>query len=555
MPLDNAWNAYIFREGKTALRRSDLVNELSDRLLAFRPEATSGRTELLDLLLRAGELECALADANSPDAASAAHVTESIARAVVTRSTLPSDELAATVRHISAPEQVHVAPPEGFAYYALHPLDMADLVRSTNHHSGFVAAIGIRSIGTTLSAIVTAELRANGATAERITVRPTGHPYNRITSFTPDQEHWIATMRSHDAEFFVVDEGPGMSGSSFLSVGEALLAAGVPRSAISFFCTRCAEPQSLTAPNAAERWSAFRTYYTAPNRHLPKAAVQYVAGGIWRARAFTSEEEWPASWLQMERLKFLSADANKLFRFEGFGRFGEDVYCRASRVAEAGFGPMPQPREEGFGVYPIIRGRYLSASDLDCNVLTHIAEYCAWRASTIPAKIDCTPELETMLHFNVREEFGADIPPHLAQLRVERPVIADGRMLPHKWIDAGGKILKVDSATHGDDHFFPGPTDIAWDLAGTIIEWNLNGDAAECFLRAYQSRSGDNSRERIASYLIAYSIFRSAYCKMAAAASAGIPEHHRLVREYQRYRQQAQALVTTEAVAKGFAAD
>ena len=555
MPLDNAWNAYIFREGKTVLRGPDLVNEFSCRLRAFRPQQTENRTEPLDLLLRAGELECALADANSPDAASAAEVTDSIAETVVRRAPLRSEELAATLQRISAPEQVQVAPPEGFAYYALHPLDMADLVRTTNAANKFVAVIGIRSIGTTLSAVVQATLRKDGSKAERTTVRPTGHPYNRATNFTPEQERWIAVMRSHGAQFFVVDEGPGMSGSSFLSVGEALLRAGLSRCVVSFLCTRCADPNCLTAPNAARRWAGFQSYHTTPTRHLPKAAVEYVAGGIWRAKVFPSEKEWPASWLQMERLKFMSADGDFLFRFEGFCRFGEDVYRRAMKVADAGFGPMPQPREEGFGVYPMIRGRYLTASDVDRNVLTRVAEYCAFRVTEIPAKIDSAPELELMLRFNVKEEFGAELPTEMARLHIERPVIADGRMLPHKWIDAGGKIRKVDSATHGDDHFFPGPTDIAWDLAGTIIEWNLSGAAADSFLRAYHSCSGDDPRERITSYLTAYSIFRCAYCKMAAAASTGIPEHHRLVREYRRYRQQAQALVTTEVGARGFAAD
>jgi hypothetical protein len=543
MPLDNAWNAYIFRDGKTPFRGADLVNELAKRLLAFHSAQPNARTDLLDLLLRAGELECALADEVSPDGAIAATITDRIAQSVVAGTDLRSNELAALLKKTRAAEKVSVAPPEGFAYYALHPLDMADLVETAEVKNPFAAVIGIRSIGTTLSAVVQAKLQTNGTKAERITVRPTGHPYDRATSFSPEQTRWIAAMLSHGAAFLVVDEGPGMSGSSFLSVGEALLAGGVPRSAISFLGTRCADPQSLTAPNAKERWSVFRARFIQPTRHIPKDATEYVAGGIWRAKAFKSEEEWPASWLQMERLKFLSQDGGRLFRFEGFGRFGEDVHRRAVRVAEAGFGPMPLPREEGFGVYPILPGRYLSASDANGKVLTRIAQYCAFRAEAVRAGVEDTPELETMYRFNWKQEFGADVPEQLAQLRIQRPVIADARMLPHKWIETADRILKLDSASHGDDHFFPGPTDIAWDLAGTIVEWDLSPAHTNFFVWTYASIGGDDPSDRLQPYLLAYTIFRCSYCKMAAAASSGHPEYTRLVREYERYRIKAETLL------------
>ena len=37
--------------------------------------------------------------------------------------------------------------------------------------------------------------------------------------------------------------------------------------------------------------------------------------------------------------------------------------------------------------------------------------------------------------------------------------------------------MKVDAAAHGDDHGFPGPVDVAWDLAGAVVEWELGGAA------------------------------------------------------------------------------
>ena len=81
--------------------------------------------------------------------------------------------------------------------------------------------VGIRSIGTTLSAVAAAAARARGIAAERITVRPQGHPYNRTAEFTAEQMAAVSRAVSSGASFVVVDEGPGLSGSSFLGCGRS----------------------------------------------------------------------------------------------------------------------------------------------------------------------------------------------------------------------------------------------------------------------------------------------------------------------------------------------
>lgn len=117
-------------------------------------------------------------------------------------------------------------------------------------------------------------------------------------------------------------------------------------------------------------------------------------------------------------------------------------------------------------------------------------------------------------------------------------------MLPHEWLRArDGRLVKVDGVTHGDDHFLPGPTDIAWDLAGIIVEWNLGSDARERLLAEYRARSGDDARARIDGYVLAYTLFRLGYVKMAAGAMRGSDEEARLLRDYQRYRSALQRQV------------
>src|SRR5262249_16894970 len=150
----------------------------------------------------------------------------------------------------SLPRSVRVSPPEGFAYYALHPMDFA-AIACVGRYEYCVAVIGIRTIGTALSAMVVAGLHKQGIEASRTTVRPEGHPYDRRTSFSPDQLAWIKQQSQRGAAFVVVDEGPGLSGSSFLSVGEALKALGVAGDRITFLGTRDLDPDQLCTRDGA----------------------------------------------------------------------------------------------------------------------------------------------------------------------------------------------------------------------------------------------------------------------------------------------------------------
>ena len=139
-----------------------------------------------------------------------------------------------------------------------------------------------------------------------------------------------------------------------------------------------------------------------------------------------------------------------------------------------------------------------------------------------------------MLAWNWKCEFGEELPTQ--PLEVARLVTADARMLPHEWIATDGRFLKLDANSHGDDHFFPGPCDIAWDVAGAIVEWDMDRHAQEHFLDAYVRESGDFVRPRLGAYLLAYTTFRMGWSKMAAHASAGEFDQQLLERDYRRYR-------------------
>jgi hypothetical protein len=257
--------------------------------------------------------------------------------------------------------------------------------------------------------------------------------------------------------------------------------------------------------------------------------------------------EWPACWPQMERLKFFSADRNGFFKFEGLGRSGEVVRQRASCLADAGFGCPVEDAGDGFARYRAMTLCSPDPHDVSPKVLERIAQYCAFRAAEFRAE-NCVPALlSETLAFNVRQEFGVELDLDADVMASKQPVLADARMQPHEWIRKGdGELIKTDGVTHGDDHFFPGPCDIAWDLAGTAVEWDLHPDTLEYLLGRFRELSGIDARQRIQVFILAYAVFRMAFCKMAAGTVLGTADEFRLSRIYRYYRSRAAKCLSFE---------
>src|SRR5437868_8656987 len=263
----------VFREGRRLVAGPPVYRNFVSQLRDDR--ALSGE-RLLELLLRAGELECALADAASPAARQIEGITDALADSMVSGA---PRQVSPHLEDRNVPRELTVSRPEGFAYYALHPLNYADAVESMSLPSP-VALIGIRSIGTTLSAVVAAAARKAGRAADRITVRPQGHEWDRQLRFTSEQQQWIEEHLRSGAQFLVVDEGPGLSGSSFLAVGEALVEARVGVHDIRFICSAEPDVHALRALDAANRWKRFRACIVPEPSRTPTG--EYFALGKWR---------------------------------------------------------------------------------------------------------------------------------------------------------------------------------------------------------------------------------------------------------------------------------
>jgi hypothetical protein len=513
-----------------------------------RVDSDSSGERALEALLRAGELECALADARDPSASRVARVTDAMAAHVLAGHASdrhPRDSL--RIEALSVPSRLRASVPEGYAYYALDPAAYADLVDQLGPLHSRVLVIGVRSIGTSLGAIVCEALLARGALASRISVRPEGHPWARTLRWSAQERALVERARDAEAQFIVVDEGPGLSGSTFLSVADALSELGIASSRIALFCSHAPDPARLTAEDAATRWARYRSYAA---RGLHSAAPQDrdLSAGAWRKRVFGADPlRWPASWIQLERIKWLSEDGRSLDKFEGLPPYCEAPSARASALEQAGYGPALQCCRRGFLRFEWIEGRAARSGDLDRSVIAELARYCAFRSRSFAvADADPAPIIR-MLRANIQEAFGLDVGEQIP-IAIETPIIPDARMQPHEWcFSSGGRLIKFDGHAHGDGHLLPGPTDVCWDLAGAIIEWEMDPSHRDALVAEFERAAGARVRSRLDGFLVAYAALRVAEMSLALLGAAA-PEALRLSRARARYARQLERLLQTRGL-------
>jgi hypothetical protein len=512
-----------YRDCARAVSGPEIVAELVGCL---RGCVIGGERRHLEAFLRAADLECALADAGSSVAATAQFLTDALCDAWRGRPGhsvgLPPEAVA---RKLQVPKELRLRTPEGYAYFGLDPLGYAELARRQPLGTRRVIVIGVRSIGVSLSAVVASTLRERGANVERTTVRPTGHPWNRTLTFEQPLGQGL------DSEFIVVDEGPGLSGSTFLAVGEALLRAGVRPECITFFGSRDFDPRELRTERAVERWAPFGRRMTS-NAPLAGAGIDW-SGGLWRRDNYDTELSWPAAWVELERVKRVNHDT--LLKFEGLPPYDAEPVARSRSIHEAGFGPRVSASTGYLCGYELCRGRPGGRGDVSEALLDRMSAYLTFRARAFKEEPTDPRPLEEMARCNVREALERELPQYF-NLRSARPIVADARMQPEEWwLREDGSWLKLDGASHGDDQLFPGPCDVAWDLASAVVEWDLDDAHADALLRRFHRVSGDDARGRLPAHLVGYSAFRLG-CVELAISSASAAERLRLVRERSRYR-------------------
>jgi hypothetical protein len=207
-------------------------------------------------------------------------------------------------------------------------------------------------------------------------------------------------------------------------------------------------------------------------------------------------------------------------------------------LSAAGFGPKPRALLNGILELDWIDGS--PAAQVSNGLLKRAADYLAFVkrqfATGAPDTID---ELQLMIQTNTTAAgLVVDVTESASALSREpgERVGVDGRMLAHEWIESSSGFMKVDALDHHDDDFFPGCRDIAWDIAGTCVEWNLEDSAIAWFVDRYRRQSGDACIfRRLPFYEAAYAAYRLGYAHMARNTVADPAEAIRFARLENHY--------------------
>lgn len=541
---------------------------------------------LADLLVEAGALEQGILDHQfashkeerpSPMGEAASRLTRAVAEVLlpsfrtlgalppgesVRFATEPIENALEALLALELPDEIAVSVPEGYAFYGLYPETYFCAAEALRREGSVpLRVIGIRSIGTGLAAAVAA---VAGERATVANVRPGGHPFSRkLTIGQRLGSELIAGIgEDHGADgsrpcFAVVDEGPGLSGSSFGCVADWLEDRGVAPEDISFFPSHSGGLGPYASERHRMRWGRARRHvvefervFASPEGRWPltrwvedltgnpEGPLEDLSAGRWRERLFPDRSQWPAADIQGERRKYLLPAAGRrwLLKFAGIGRYGREKLALAEALGEAGLIPPVAGLRHGFLVGPWleeVRPLPLAPEVDRLALLNAVARYLAFRVSHFPASSadrGASPlKLFEMASFNTERA----LEPHLGWAiqewedrlgeitRWERPVLTDNKMHAWEWlVTPEGKILKADALDHHQGNDLVGSQDPAWDLAGATVELNLD-EAELAFLADVVARRGGIPRAepvQLGFYTVAYLAFQVGRHTLAAEA-------------------------------------
>ncbi|MDB4965168.1 MAG: hypothetical protein JWN44_857 [Myxococcales bacterium] len=438
------------------------------------------------------------------------------------------------------PASVEERAPEGYVHYGVFPERYVAAARriARTLRPARAVCVGLRSIGTSLSAAAAAALAASGVAVRSFTVRPRGAAFARELRL--DSALARALVEERDALFLICDEGPGLSGSSFAAACRALTDGGAAPERVLLLPSWDADGSTFVSDDARRSWARHRRFVVDFDpRILDAGGLVDLSAGAWRTRVFSDERDWPATQPRHERRKYLAG--RRLYKFAGFGRFGEARVQMARDLASAGFGPPVVGFAHGFVEQPWLSGRPLDRARPSRSV-ARVAAYLEHRRRFVVApRIDATALVE-MTRVNATTLFGAGAPARMdgwaraasaAHERARTPAVhLDARLQPVEWLDAA-LALKLDAVDHGVGHFHPGPHDRAWDVAGACVE--LFDEPAAAKLVAILSRTDETLPARMPLYEAAYLAWHCGYAQLAAASTPAA-DAERWARAHTGYR-------------------
>lgn len=572
-----------------ATQRETVASKL-DRLRAMLAQAQAappgiGRhAQLIAALIEAGELAQGIADArfhaNSRCDAPAQDVDASMSLTLLLAQlcahswrsafhdtlAVPWETINACAARLPAAD-LEVRQSEGYAFYALYPECYLEAARRLG--AGPWRVIGLRSIGTSLAAIVAAVL----GDPRPVTLRPLGHPFGRRVA-------WRAAPRTEPAlHHAVVDEGPGLSGSSMAAVIRLLREEeGVAPQRIHLLTAHARGPGAKASPQVRALWAQATSHaadFDAVILHAAEPAhrlqtwveacvgplcgpLEEIGGGRWRNTHRLPHASWPPVHPWQERRKFLASSdrGTWLVKFAGLGHRAQERIACARALAAAGFCPEVAGACHGFMVErwqadmaPLSLAR-LAEPALRERLLARVADYLAFRARSFALPDGGGASLAAlcdMARHNAAEALGPAVAGNWERLRTialslqrrVRPVRTDSRMQPWEWIGDDKRLLKTDAVDHHAGHDLAGCQDVAWDVAGVQTEFALHGDELAALLRALAARGCMVDPPLLEVYAAAYPAFQLGHATLAAQDTADDADRARL---QQRMRQLTDAL-------------
>lgn len=448
------------------------------------------------------------------------------------------------------PERLTCTVPEGFAYHGVHPLSYDEVVRADlrRHRPSRVLVVGLRTIGTTLAAVAAARCEREGVPARVVSVRPGGDAADRTCAVSVEWQREVSAQTG--ARCYVVDEGPGPSGTSLTSAAALLESLGHARDRIVIVCSHEPDVAALQSARARECWTR-HARLVAPCRR--RSFVEDWSGGQWRARRGWPARAWPPAHPQHERHKGVSAeDPDRLLKFVGLGPYGRVVCHRAAQAADAGFGVPVHGVQDGYLQMTWLARATSPGRRATPAIAAALLTYLPWRAATMQTgtRAEVGPLLR-LLETNTRAHFGAQLDGGLAaalsaasRAPAQPAVIVDGHLSPWEWLMTSQGLIKVDTGEHGDDLFQPGPQDATWDVAAALTEFAWTRRERASLVEQMARRMRDPGLEgRLRWLQPCYLAARLGYAALAAESLAGSEEGGRFSRLRARYaRQLARAL-------------
>jgi hypothetical protein len=475
---------------------------------------------------------------------------------------LPGD-WRARLERLESPDPVRLKRAEGYAFYAVYPESYLEAARRSRLAPDTVV-IGLRSIGTSLAALVAAAIGA----PTMFTLRPVGPPFGRQLAVGKALTRKI--LSNHEANFAIVDEGPGLSGSSFGSVADWLTSHGVATHRIHFFPSHEGKPGPQVSATHSVYWDTVQRHFTGiedlllsspdPRRRLSARvsrltgerlqASQDISGGRWRAIRYPNDKNWPPSQTWMEKRKFLMHTDKRplLVKFAGLDDLAHQKLRRSAILSEAGFTPTCVGLTYGFIVEHWVQdapGNLVAVTKDD--VVDRVGRYLGFRARHLPPLHGgaSLSELCSMSISNTREALGEEGARKAKALMSDaasiqrrlRRVDTDNRL--HRWewlVDSNRTMIKTDALDHNAAHDFVGCQDIAWDIAGATVEFDLSVAETSRLAQIVGREAGTNTDEDILRlFELCYLAFQIGHWTNAAAAAPDGDDRIRLEGTIRRY--------------------